>query len=326
MELKDWEKELLSLVQRDFPLKSRPYLCLAESLGLSEEEVLWSLARLKEAGLIRLIGAIFQPSAVGYRSSLAALSLPESGIEQAAEIINAYPGVSHNYLRNHRFNLWFTVAVPPGKDLEGKIREFVRQTQARDYLILPIVKTFKIAVILDLESNNGPEGPKIASTETRVLLSPEEERIARAVQEDLPLVREPFKALAVGLGLEEATLIGWIKKMLSKGVIRRFAALLRHTRAGFSRNAMVAWMCPEERIDLVGPQFAALSEISHCYLRRSYPHWPYNLYTMIHGRNQEDCRAIVEKMITLSRLKEPLVLYSLKEFKKSRLKLFWEEP
>ena len=326
MDLRPWEKELLSLIQRDFPLQPRPYKQLAETLGVAEEEVLDSLSRLKSSGLIRLIGAIFQPSAVGYRSTLAALSVPEAEVEQAAALINAYPGVSHNYLRNHRFNLWFTVAVPPGKEPEVKVQEFANMTGARDYLFLPIVKTFKIAVILDVEASGGPSDPKTTTTETRFVLTPEEIRLARAVQEDLPLVSRPFAQVAQEINKTEAEVLGWIKKMLSRGVIRRFAALLRHTRAGFTGNAMLAWKCPEEKLDLIGPRFAALAEVSHCYQRRSYPHWPYNLYTMIHGRNQGDCSAVIEEMIRLSGLKPPLVLYSLKEFKKSRLKLFWDEP
>ena len=118
------DRKLLNLVQKNFPLESRPYLASGGNIGLPEGEVLARLKRFTEEGILRQIGAIFNPQAFGYQTSLVAFEVPSEREEKAAQIINAHPGVSHNYLRDHRFNFWFTVAVPPGKSLEKEVAVF----------------------------------------------------------------------------------------------------------------------------------------------------------------------------------------------------------
>ena len=242
------DRKLLNLIQKDFPLVPRPFSEIGKRLDLSEEEVLERLSRLTEEGVLRQIGAIFNPQALGYRTTLAALSVPEERVEEAARIINAHPGVSHNYLRDHRFNFWFTLAVPPGRDLSEEAQKIARRARAEDLLLLPIKRVFRISVVFDLEEGTAGDG---AFSRVRETVVPDEEtvRLVKALQEPLPLSPQPFKEVARSLGLSEDEVLSWIREMLSRGVMRRFAGLVRHTKAGFKENVMVAWRVPGDGLD-----------------------------------------------------------------------------
>ncbi|MBX6422551.1 AsnC family transcriptional regulator [Thermosulfurimonas sp. F29] len=312
-------RKLLNIIQRDFPLVSRPYAEVGRRLGLPEEEVIERLGRLSREGILRQIGGIFNPPALGYRTSLVAFEVPEDLCARAAGIINAHPGVSHNYLRDHRFNFWFTIAVPPGTSLEDEVQGLARGAGAVRLLLLPIKRVFRIAVIFDLEEGTAGNG----SFETvREILPPDAEtvRLVRAVQEPLPLVPRPFREVAERVGLSEEELLSWIREMLARGVMRRFAGLVRHRRAGFRENVMVAWRVPEEKIVKVGEALAREPGVTHCYERVSYPDWPYNLYTMIHAR--QGLKDRVRRLAETHGIPEYLALRTLKEYKKVRLKLF----
>ncbi len=315
------DRKLLTLVQKEFPLVPRPYALLGESLGLSEEEVLARLVRLTREGILRQIGAIFNPGALGYRTTLVAFAVPEAFREEAARIINQHPGVSHNYLRDHRFNFWFTLAVPPGKDLEEEVKDLARRSSAEDYLLLPIKRVFRIAVIFDLEEGQTGDG-NFSYSGTIQNPDPRTVKLVRATQEPLPLIPRPFREVAHRAEVSEEELLAWIEEMLRRGVMRRFAGLVRHHRAGFRENVMVAWRIPETRVEEIGRALAREPGITHCYERVSYPRWPYNLYTMIHApRRVEDRLREISRRYALS---DFLALRTLREYKKIRLKLFLE--
>lgn len=328
-----FDRNLLNILQRSFPLTSEPYAAVASALHSRESDVISRIAGLKEESIIRQISAIFDPPAVGYQTCLVAMAVDRDRVEQAAQVINRERGVSHNYLRENEFNMWFTIAVPPGADLQYEVGRLWAAAAARKTLTLPAVKIYKIAVVLDMEGDNSEEeGRKISEMdgEARTFIPslPEAEdiRIIRCIQEDLPLIKKPFFAWAGSLSLEEDYLIDWIKSRLEKGVIRRFAALLRHCKAGFLANAMVAWECPVEIIDRQGQFLAAQPEVTHCYYRVPAPGWPYNLYAMVHDRDRAGCDQVIERLITTSGLNRFKVLYTVREIKKERLKLFWDEP
>jgi DNA-binding Lrp family transcriptional regulator len=149
-------------------------------------------------------------------------------------------------------------------------------------------------------------------------------RIVKCIQEDLPLVRKPFAAWAELLGMQEPELLRIIADWTGQGAIRRFAAILNHRQVGFSSNGMVVWNCPEDRIDTMGDILASHAEVSHCYYRPAYPQWPYNLYAMVHSRSVEECEVTAAKLANAIGLSEYRILVSTKEFKKIRLKLFWD--
>jgi len=148
--------------------------------------------------------------------------------------------------------------------------------------------------------------------------------IIRILQEDLPLVPEPYKLIAEDLGIKEMELLEKIKEFCNKGVIRRFGATLNHRNIGFKANAMVVWNVPEERIKEVSGIMILFPQVSHCYQRPKFPNWPYNIFTMVHGENKEECEKIVKKIIETINIIDYCMLYSTVELKKSSMKYFIE--
>ncbi len=320
--MEDLDRKLLNLVQKDFPLSPRPFKALGEDLGLTEEEVLRRLQALTAQGILRQIGAIFHPQALGYQTTLVAAEIPAELEEQAASVINAHPGVSHNYLRAHRLNFWFTIAVPPGKNLKEEVSALLKTAGAKTFLLLPIKRVFRIAVVFDLEEGTAGDG-HFSQMRERVLPDERTIRLVRTLQEPLPLTPRPFEEVALPLGMSEEEVLSWIREMLSRGVMRRFAGLVRHRKAGFRENVMVAWQVAPERTEEVGLALAREPGVTHCYERKSYPHWPYNLYTMIHAK--KDLTARIAELSRKYDLPDYLALRTLREYKKVRLKLFIEE-
>lgn len=320
---------LLDRLQRSFPLVPEPFRALSEELGADGREIMTRVSWLKDKRLVRQISAIFNTGALGYKSSLVAMSVPDEELERAAAVISSYPGVSHNYLRPGAYNLWFTIAVPPGRFLEEETAGLAAAAGGWPVLILPALKKYKLAVVLDvLEEGDwdpGEEKADLPLVESSVsfLQTDENIRIVRCVQEDLPVVERPFKVWADELGIAEELLLDIITRWLGCGFMRRFAALLNHRQAGFSANGMVVWNCPADRIDACGLVLASHSEVSHCYHRPGYPEWPYNLYAMVHGRSSEACRKMAEELGRAIDLHDYRIFFSTREFKKTRLKLFW---
>lgn len=148
--------------------------------------------------------------------------------------------------------------------------------------------------------------------------------IIRKIQEDLPLVSEPYKEIAEELQITESELINKIKEFCNKGIIRRFGATLNHRSIGFKANAMVVWKVPEERIQEVSEIMVLFSQISHCYQRPTFLGWPYNVFTMVHGESKEECEKIIKHIVSASGINEYNILYSTHELKKSSMKYFIE--
>jgi len=146
--------------------------------------------------------------------------------------------------------------------------------------------------------------------------------IVRELQGDMPLESRPFQVVAAGLGVSEEEVLAELASMKDSGILRRIAAILYHREAGFKSNVMCAWNVSEEAVDEAGRELAAFSEVSHCYRRPMYPQWPYNLYTMVHGRSREECEAVVKEMAGRIEYKEYRLLYSEREFKKSSMEYF----
>lgn len=144
-------------------------------------------------------------------------------------------------------------------------------------------------------------------------LTVKEKRVLKALIDGIPLVPEPYKAIAKELGLSEEEVIETIRLLLTKRVIRRLGATIRHNLAGYEGNAMVAWLVPQERIEEVGRILSQQPFISHCYVRETYPDWPYNFYTMCHGKSKEELTALIHKIAKELDLREYQVLFTLKE-------------
>lgn len=328
------DKQLLNAMQAEIPLTSRPFQALGAPLDLAEGEVIDRIGALKRQRLVRQIGGIFDTRSLGYRSSLVAMRVAPRRLDAAAAVVNDHPGVSHNYKRNHAFNLWFTVAVPPGSDLEwtvGRLHELAGGESTR---ILPTLKLFKIGVQLDMEGKTGATRdlaavPAYSDTRRpaagRAGLSQADIGLIRELQEDLPLVPEPYRPMAERLGIPEADFFAGAERLRAQGYMRRMAAVLHHREAGFRANAMGVWVVPPERTDEVGGIMGSFRGVSHCYLRPTYPDWPYSIFTMVHGQKAADCQAIIDAIAEATGIAEYSLLYSRKEYKKIRLKYFTPE-
>jgi DNA-binding Lrp family transcriptional regulator len=326
--LDDTDRRLLNLLQGSFPLAERPYAEVARLAELSEEQVLRRTARLLEERIIREVTPIFDTRVLGYRSMLVAARVDPENPWRAAKIINSHPGVSHNYLRDHDFNIWFTIATEPGSrlGLEGTLDVLQRLTGAESVRQLPTLRLFKIR--MDLEMEKGTEALAAAAEAVdhkepeAIRLSELDLAVIRATQGPMEPVAEPFAPAARELGIPVRELLGHMEGLRERKALRRVAAILFHRRAGFSANGMGVWKVPEERIVELGPRMAAYRGISHCYQRPTYADWPYSVFTMAHGRSKEECDAILDTIAAETGIEERRTLYSSTEFKKIRLLYF----
>jgi siroheme decarboxylase len=154
------------------------------------------------------------------------------------------------------------------------------------------------------------------------MLSELEKKVIRGLQRDLPVCSHPFREIAQELGLQEHELTAVIQKLMEQGYIRRFGATIRHRISGFQANAMAAWAVPEPEVARVGAQMAAVREVTHCYERQVSGDWPYNLFTMIHGKTQKECEAIARRMAKETGIYEYALLFSDAELKKTTMRYF----
>jgi DNA-binding Lrp family transcriptional regulator len=329
--LDDLDRRLLNLMQGRFRLVPRPYAEVATEAGVPEEEVLTRVKRLVDERIIREITPIYDTRALGYSSMLVAAKVDPEYPHRAAEAVNAHPGVSHNYLRDHDFNLWFTIATEPDSKLglEGSLEVLQRETGAESVRMLPTLQLFKIR--MDLEMEGGTEAlaaPVEAVPPAETEPQPYDERdvaVIRATQGPQPVVAEPYGQPARELGMEVAELLDHMQGMVDRRLLRRVAAILFHRRAGFSANGMGVWKVPEDRIMELAPRMAAVRGISHCYQRPTYRDWPYSVFTMAHGRSKAECDAILDGIAEMTGIDERSTLYSSTEYKKVRLLYFTDD-
>jgi DNA-binding Lrp family transcriptional regulator len=325
------DKRVLNLMQSRFPIARRPYAAVAAEAGMEEAEVLARVQALLDDRIIRQVTPIYDTRAFGYGSMLVAAKVDPEHPWRAAKAINAHPGVSHNYLRNHDFNMWFTIAVEEDSELglQGTLDVLQAETGAESIRQLPTLTLFKIRMDLDVEGTTQDLAKAVTAEPPRELeRRPFDEldvAVVRATQGDLPVVAEPYAAAAAQLGMEVDALLAHLEGMVERGLLRRVAAILFHRRAGFSANGMGVWKVPEDRILEVGARMAAYRGISHCYQRPTYPDWPYSVFTMAHGRSKEECDAILDAIADETGITERATLYSSTEFKKIRLLYFTDD-
>jgi siroheme decarboxylase len=327
----DLDRELLNVLQMNLPLTATPYAAMGERLGLPEAEVIARVGALKDARVLRQVSAIFDTRKIGYRSSLVAMRVAPERLPEAARIINEHPGVSHNYERNHEFNLWFTVAVPPPSTVEEHVGALHEKAGAEATRILQTLKLFKIGVKLDMtgKSDITARDPgavrREADWNVGQALSPLDVQLVRELQKDLLLAPHPFLPAATRLGITEDTLLAEARRMMEQGILRRFAAVLYHRKAGFKSNAMGVWRAPEDRVEELGFEMASFAAVSHCYQRPVYPDWPYNIFTMVHGRTSEECERILGAIAEATGIADYVSLYSTREYKKTRVEYFTDD-
>jgi len=331
--LDDTDRRLMNLLQSRFPLQSRPFESIAADAELPLDEVMTRTQRLLDERIIREITPIFDTRALGYSSMLVAAKVDAEHPQRAAKVVNSHPGVSHNYLRTHDFNLWFTIATPPDSELglEGTLEVLMRETGAESMRQLPTLTLFKINMNLEMEGSTEDLSANIAAAPPRELeAQPYDEAdvsVIRALQGPMEVTDRPYDDAAEQAGFEPDALLEHLQGMIERKLLRRVAAILFHRRAGFSANGMGVWKVPEDEVLETGGRMAATRGISHCYQRPTYPDWPYSVFTMAHGRSKEECDAILDSIAADCGIgdEDRATLYSSTEYKKIRLHYFTED-
>ena len=329
--LDETDKKLLNLMQGSFALRPDPFAGVAEKAGIGEDEVLERVQYLLDKRIIREITPIFDTRALGYESMLVAAKVDPEYPHRAAQFINSHPGVTHNYLRNHEFNLWFTLAVEPDSKLglPGTLDVMAAKTGAESIRQLPTLKLFKIR--MDLEMEAGTDALKTAGEAVEPLeldpieLSEQDVAVIKATQGAMAVRSDAYAPAAEKLGVPVDEVLARLASLQERGGLRRVAAILYHRRAGFSANGMGVWAVPDADILDVGRRMAAFRGISHCYQRPTYADWPYSVFTMAHGRSKEECDAILDKISEDTGITERATLYSSTEFKKIRMLYFTDD-
>lgn len=311
-------RRLLSLLQTGFPLVEEPFEVLAGQLNLSVDEVIRQITELKDSGIVRQISPVIDSRKLGYLSTLVAIKIPTGCLEQATMTIRNHPGISHGYERNHEFNVWVTMAVPGDIAIETTLERLADETGAQVICDLPALKVFKLRAIFGEEA--GDVIPAKTSTQNTVPFTPKEKLVINIIQQAIELVPAPFTKLAESAGMSPGDFLSCCRDLQQKGIIRRYGASINHRNAGFKANAMVGWMVPPVLVESVGQLLAGRREISHCYERKTNPHWRFNVFSMIHGHVREDCEVVVKKLSAETGLTDYVMLYSTREIKKTRIK------
>ena len=331
--LDETDKRLMNLLQSSFPIDPEPFALVASEATLELDDVLARTQRLLDGRIIREITPIFDTRALGYESMLVAAKVDSEHPQRAAQIVNAHPGVSHNYLRTHEFNLWFTIATPPDSELglKGTLEALMEETGAESMRELPTLTLFKINMNLEMEKGTEALAAAVDAAPPRELEPQpyDEDDIAliRTLQGPMAAVERPYDAAAAELGISTEELLDRLRGMVDRKILRRVAAILYHRRAGFSANGMGVWKVPEGEILEVGGRMASFRGVSHCYQRPTYEDWPYSVFTMAHGRSKGECDAILDSIAEECGMgpDDRATLYSSTEYKKIRLHYFTDE-
>jgi len=292
------QKKLCNLLQDGLPICRRPYAELAKSLNSDEKTVLRSVRQLRDMQIIRRTGALINYRVLGRVSTLVAAHIAQENLREVVEAVNSLAGVSHNYLRDHHYNLWFTLQADSQREIKVLLARLSKRFRTEFYS-LSARRAFKLDVRFDA-GRNGPDfigvknsSPDLSGLKDKAIkLTNDEKYIISKLQCNLKCVAQPFDFLCnENLKIDDVLKI--IKRLIDKGVIRRIAAIVNHRRLGFVANVLFAAKVKDEQIERVGKKLASLAMVSHCYHRKTFECWPYNLLAMMHNRNVRQLRQAV---------------------------------
>jgi len=318
----DNRDKLLPLIQEHFPLSERPFRVLGEKAGMSEDAVIDTVRGMIGDGSIRTFGPVFEAKRLGYTSTLAAAEVEESRVAELAAAMLDINEITHNYLRENRLNLWFTVTARSEDIKSGILRRVGRFPGVSRLLDLPVVTVYKIRAVFGGSGSRPSEAGSSAAPPEPPAFTERGKAIVRALQADFPVTTAPYAELAAAAGVTEEELIGTVADWQKDGTIRRFGARLNHRKAGYTTNTLAAWKGGD--IDVWGGTFAELPEVSHCYRRATHPDWPWELYTMVHARSDDELSAILARMRNTAPGAESVLLKTLYELKKTSMRYFLE--
>ena len=329
MQYNELEKELLTQLQRGLPIVSRPFAALAENCGTTEPELFEFMTKLQAEHKIRRLGGVFDARRLGYRSVLCALDVDAENIERMADIVSAHPGVTHCYERApreagvHYPTLWFTFATLQD-EFTAQFEKMRTALAPFELFELPAVQRFKIDVVFNMSTRKRDEQPTVAKYDGKPLTFDALDRnIVRALDHNIPLVSEPFKAIAAELGITEEALLEKVREWKENGVMRRMGAVLFHRKVGFTANGMCVWPASNpEQITEIGRKLSSNPEVTHCYQRPRTANFPFDLYAMIHTDSWEGTEALFDRIGADAGLSGGKLLCSVREFKKASMQYF----
>ena len=300
------EQLLLSVVQDAFPLEERPYLVLAEQLGSDEQSVFAAVENLRQSGIIRRIGGVYDSKALGFISRLCAGNVPKSALDAFAAAVNKIPAITHNYVRSHEYNVWFTVIAQSEAEIQKIVDDVCAKTELHNVHILSATKKFKINTVMG--GSAAPVIRKNTCVRSKPMAGADRARI-RIACDDIPHTLTPFKDW--GVSCDE------LREDLALKRMRRFGAILRHQEAGFAYNAMVCFNAANG-----GDILAQKPYISHCYERPAFEGFPYTLYAMMHAQSTEELDRQIKEAAESIGYPDYVVLHSVRELKKTSFRFF----
>ncbi|MHC5060551.1 MAG: siroheme decarboxylase subunit beta [Planctomycetota bacterium] len=327
IELNEFQKKLCLVIQDPLPVCPAPFAAIAESLNSDEAAVINSLQKLKSLGVIRRFSATVNYRALGKVATLVTANVPAGDLAMVVPVINALPGVSHNYLRNHKYNLWFTLQAEDPEQTAELLANLAHRLGCR-FHSLSAVKIFKLRVRFDPYfpceafslAQASARACDVNTFETKpATLTGIEKTILTKLQRNLEICPRPFDFLADD-SVDIDTAMATITSLTDKGVIRPLSAILNHHKMGFDANAMFCACVEPERIDDVGGKLAGLNFVSHCYQRKTFQGWPYNLFAMMHTRTYEQIRRLADEFTATEKIEKFDLLGTIAELKKTPVK------
>ncbi|MGB8400055.1 Lrp/AsnC family transcriptional regulator [Bradyrhizobium sp.] len=309
------ELTLVDRWQHNFPLVDKPFEVVGRSAALNERETIGVFRRLHEIGVISRIGAVVRPNTVG-ASTLAALQVPPERLEEVAAIVSREPLVTHNYERTHALNLWFVIAGTDASAIAVAIQR-IRHKTGLDVIDLPMLRAYHLGLGFPLGAAR-PQRREAAGPRGDYRPDSRDRNILAAIEDGLPLVEQPYRAVAAQLDLDQADVIGRLDHLTAAGIVTRFGCVVRHDKLGYHANAMAVWDVPDDMVDAVAASFTRNPNVTLCYRRpRRLPHWPYNIFCMVHAKSRHDAYAVIDEINLLADtgLNKQAVLFSTRCFK-----------
>ncbi|ELZ96928.1 heme biosynthesis protein nirDL [Haloferax mucosum ATCC BAA-1512] len=304
--LDEVDAALIDGYQSGFPVEERPFRVVASELGIDEDDALARVRRLRDAGIFRRFGPVLNPPVIG-SSTLAAVSAPDDRFDDIAEIINGYQQVNHNYRRDHEWNMWFVVTAG-SRETRDRILSEIEEKTGCEVLNLPMLTDYYIDLEFPIMNDDRFARESLDETAvsaTRISenatgdLTDLDARLLVEIQGGFPLSKTPYRDVAEAIDADIDAVVSAIERLLADGCIKRIGCVVNHIVTGFRNNCMVVWNVPDDELDDRGEEVGSLPYVTLCYHRPRRPDqdWPYNLFTMIHGR---DADAVDEKIDELA--------------------------
>lgn len=287
------ELALIDRWQHGFPLVNTPFEVVARSASLDQQEAISIFRRMQQSQVISRVGAVVRPNTVG-ASTLAAMQVPAAQLDDVAAIVSQEPLVTHNYEREHPLNLWFVVAGA-GPGAIAATMDNIRGQSGLDVIELPMLQAYHLGLGFSLGA--APALVREIAGKAEYQPDPRDREILAAIEDGLPLVESPYRAVGDRLQLDEADIIGRLSHLKASGIVTRFGCVVRHDKLGFCSNAMAVWDVPNDEVESVAAVFARNPRVTLCYRRpRRPPLWPYNLFCMVHARSRREAYAVIDEV------------------------------